>query len=150
MGEDNSNAQPYLGLVDELRVSNTTRSAGWILTEYNSQNSPATFSSLTSEQSYKSWDGGAGTNNWGDANNWNPDAVPTSSDDVGLTGANSIDINDAVVCNSVMLNNAGLTLTVKSGQSLTVTVNMTLTNGTLDRSSISDRRRNDQCGGRNS
>jgi biopolymer transport protein ExbB len=29
--------------LDEARISNTTRSAGWIATEYNNQNSPATF-----------------------------------------------------------------------------------------------------------
>lgn len=32
----------------------------------------------------KSWDGGAGTANWADANNWNPNGVPTSSDAVWL------------------------------------------------------------------
>ncbi len=35
----------------------------------------------------KTWDGGAGTNSWHDGANWNPDGVPTSRDDVVLTGA---------------------------------------------------------------
>ena len=43
----------------------------------------------------KTWDGGAATNNWGDAANWNADGVPTSTDDVDLTGANTININVA-------------------------------------------------------
>ncbi|MFO0828334.1 MAG: hypothetical protein U0572_09300 [Phycisphaerales bacterium] len=30
----------------------------------------------------RTWDGGAGTLNWNDANNWSPDGVPTLSDDV--------------------------------------------------------------------
>jgi hypothetical protein len=38
------------GTVDEFRVSNTGRSAGWILTEYNNQNSPSTFYSVSSEE----------------------------------------------------------------------------------------------------
>ena len=78
------------------------------------------------------WDGGAGTNNWGDANNWNPDVVPTSSNDVSLTGANTIDVNVAGVCNNLTLNNASLVLTVKSAYSLTVSGNLTLTTGTLN------------------
>lgn len=47
------NAQSYYkGLVDEVRVSSTRRSATWITTEYNNQNSPSTFfSSFGAEQS---------------------------------------------------------------------------------------------------
>jgi hypothetical protein len=37
------------GKVDEMRVSNNTLSAGWALTEYNNQNSPATFYSASAE-----------------------------------------------------------------------------------------------------
>ena len=66
------------------------------------------------------WDGGAGTNNWGDANNWSDNQVPTSCENVSLTGANTIDINVAATCRNITLNNASLTLTVKSSQSLTL------------------------------
>ncbi len=121
----------FPGSIDEARVSFTERSAGWILTEYNNQNSPSTFYSVGSEASMKTWDGGAGTTNWGDANNWNPDGVPTSSNDISLTGANTIEINVAAVCNSITLNNANLVLTVKSTRSLTASGNLTLTAGTL-------------------
>src|SRR5712692_7888135 len=42
----------FKGIMDEVRVSNAVRSAGWILTEYNNQNSPATFfSSVGGEES---------------------------------------------------------------------------------------------------
>jgi len=33
----------YHGLIDELQISNTVRSAGWIGTEYNNQSSPPSF-----------------------------------------------------------------------------------------------------------
>ncbi|MCU1244043.1 MAG: LamG domain protein jellyroll fold domain protein, partial [Candidatus Acidoferrum typicum] len=33
----------FNGLLDEMEISNTARSAGWIATEYNNQNSPSTF-----------------------------------------------------------------------------------------------------------
>ena len=37
-------------ILDEVRVSNTVRSAGWILTEYRNQNAPASFYSVGLEQ----------------------------------------------------------------------------------------------------
>jgi CSLREA domain-containing protein len=80
----------------------------------------------------KTWDGGAGTSNWGDAANWNTDGVPTSIDDVNLTGANTININVAAVAHNLTLNNAGLTLTINSGSSLAVAGGVTLTAGTFD------------------
>lgn len=38
------------GYIDEVRVSNSARTAGWITTEYNNQNSPSTFYTLGSEE----------------------------------------------------------------------------------------------------
>jgi VCBS repeat-containing protein len=80
----------------------------------------------------KTWDGGAVTSNWGDTANWNPDGVPTGSDNVSLTGANTINIDVAAATNDLTLNNASLVLTVNSGKSLTVTGNCTLSGGTLN------------------
>ena len=40
----------FNGLLDEVRISKTTRSPTWIQTEYNNQNSPGTFSSLDPEE----------------------------------------------------------------------------------------------------
>ena len=34
---------PFNGTIDEVRISNVARSAGWIATEYNNQNAPGTF-----------------------------------------------------------------------------------------------------------
>ncbi len=46
-----TNAARYLdGRVDEERVSNTARSAGWIATEYNNQSSPSSFFSVGGQQ----------------------------------------------------------------------------------------------------
>ena len=84
------------------------------------------------EPTEKTWDGGASTNNWGDAANWNPDGVPGSSDDVTLTGANTINIDVAAQCKTITLNNAGLTLTLLSGNSLTASENFNMSNGTFN------------------
>ncbi|WP_167975071.1 DUF2341 domain-containing protein [Lentzea indica] len=51
-GWTNSAAGYFPGSVDEVRVSTTARSAGWITTEYNSQSSPSTFSSTAGEVVY--------------------------------------------------------------------------------------------------
>ena len=42
---------PFKGSTAEFRISNTIRSADWIATEYNNQNSPSTFFALSSEGS---------------------------------------------------------------------------------------------------
>jgi hypothetical protein len=39
-------SQNLAGMLDEVRVSNTVRSASWIATEYNNQSSPSTFYSI--------------------------------------------------------------------------------------------------------
>ncbi len=44
----NVNLSTFNGSLDEVRLSNTARSADWIATEYNNQNSPATFYSYGS------------------------------------------------------------------------------------------------------
>ena len=41
--------QGLYGNFDEFRISNTTRSANWITTSYNNQNSPSTFYTVSSE-----------------------------------------------------------------------------------------------------
>ncbi|MGH8753275.1 MAG: DUF6701 domain-containing protein, partial [Burkholderiales bacterium] len=43
IGARSDGTQPFAGTLDEARVSNVARSAGWILTEYNNQNSPSSF-----------------------------------------------------------------------------------------------------------
>ena len=43
-------ARDWNGLLDEVRLSNTSRSANWIAAEYNNENSPSTFSSLGNEE----------------------------------------------------------------------------------------------------
>ena len=46
---DGNTNYDFDGTIDEVRVSNSIRSAGWVLTEYNNQNSPSTFYSVSSE-----------------------------------------------------------------------------------------------------
>jgi len=43
IGSGRSGAQYANGIIDEVRISNIVRSAGWIDAEFNNQNTPATF-----------------------------------------------------------------------------------------------------------
>ncbi|MDQ0639298.1 hypothetical protein QF042_002863 [Pedobacter sp. W3I1] len=80
----------------------------------------------------KTWDGGAGTSNWGDAANWNVDGVPTATDNVELTGAHTININVVAATKNLLLSNTGLVLTTNAGNSLTVSGDFTLNSGTFN------------------
>jgi hypothetical protein len=40
----------FNGIIDEVRVLSAALSSGWILTEYNNQNSPSSFYSVGSEE----------------------------------------------------------------------------------------------------
>ena len=50
MGEYGGGGYFYHGLIDEVRISNTLRSADWIATEYNNESSPSTFLSEGSQE----------------------------------------------------------------------------------------------------
>jgi hypothetical protein len=43
IGSQGNGSQPFDGIIDEARVSNIARSAGWILTEFNNETSPSSF-----------------------------------------------------------------------------------------------------------
>ncbi len=48
-GEPAMRNESFDGQLDEVRISNVSRSANWILTEYRNQNSPSTFYSVSAE-----------------------------------------------------------------------------------------------------
>ena len=51
IGQCGAAQRRFDGLVDEVRVSNTARSAAWIKTSYNNQNSPSSFCPVGEEES---------------------------------------------------------------------------------------------------
>jgi hypothetical protein len=50
-GHDSSGSVQDLmkGLLDEVRISKTARSAGWIATEYNNQSNPSSFYTVAAQ-----------------------------------------------------------------------------------------------------
>jgi hypothetical protein len=81
----------------------------------------------------KTWDGGAGTSNWGDGNNWNPNGVPLATDAVTISynGNLTVNVNGGYSCASLTLtytgnNNGEILLTIPATSSLIVTNNVTL------------------------
>ena len=91
------------------------------------------------------WDGDAGTTNWNDANNWNPNGVPTSSDNVYLdnstvAGAYSVVISTANdSANRVdIAGSSAITLSLNGGD-LTILDNLTINSGnTLEQINAAD------------
>ncbi len=49
IGQEGPAYDQYTGVIDEVRISKSARSADWILSEYNNVNAPATFAVLGSE-----------------------------------------------------------------------------------------------------
>lgn len=88
--------------------------------------------------SQKTWDRGAGTDNWSDANNWNPNGVPTINDDVLLNNnstpaSNAIIVNiDTAKCKSLQIGGtapnkrAALTFSSSGSSKLTVAGSVTI------------------------
>jgi hypothetical protein len=68
------------------------------------------------------WDGGAGTNNWGDANNWNPNGVPGAAQSVLIGNGFNVVLN---------VNANVASLTVGGGTSGSLTLGNNNTNRTL-------------------
>ena len=84
------------------------------------------------EYGQKVWDGGASTTNWGDANNWNPNGVPATTENIVLSGANTITISVAAVCKDLTISNSSLSLTINATYSLACSGNFLMSAGTLN------------------
>ena len=81
----------------------------------------------------KTWDGGAGTNNWNDANNWNPNGVPTSTDNVTIGNGFNVVLNTSTTIASLAVG-GGISgqLTIgnnNTNRTLTVTANVSVNSG---------------------
>lgn len=48
-GNAGGNPHEFTGIIDEIKISNIAHSADWVLTEYNNQNSPSTFYTVSTE-----------------------------------------------------------------------------------------------------
>ncbi|MBD3390377.1 MAG: DUF2341 domain-containing protein, partial [Chitinivibrionales bacterium] len=71
------------GVMDEVRISNTARSADWIKLCYQTQRQgqpTVTFGPLDSNIiEYRTWDGGGTGSKWSTASNWSGDIAPDST-----------------------------------------------------------------------
>ncbi|MEP0368129.1 MAG: T9SS type A sorting domain-containing protein [Cyclobacteriaceae bacterium] len=100
-----------------------------------------------SSNAQKYWDGGAGTTNWTDGNNWSPNGVPGNGSDVIIGSGDVVVISSTItqVPDDITIEDGG-SLTIASGGSLatdnnggnqgTLTMNdggvLNITGGTLD------------------
>jgi fibronectin-binding autotransporter adhesin len=86
---------------------------------------------IAGEISSREWDGGAGTNNWTDASNWNPDGVPGATEDTRIKIAATVQIASAVTVNGLLIDNASSNVTLNTGGSLTLNGILALNAGEL-------------------
>jgi hypothetical protein len=80
----------------------------------------------------KTWDGGASTNNWGDANNWNPNGLPAITDAVTLINNTTVNVTANASCASITFpstNSNNITLNINTGITLSVTGAVTINRG---------------------
>jgi len=80
----------------------------------------------------KVWTGAGDGTSWGNASNWSPAGVPTNIHAVKIRSAANISITTAATANSIVMNNSGLTLTIGTTGSLTITSDLTDSTGTLN------------------
>ena len=76
--------------------------------------------SYTIEAATIEWDGGAGTNNWSDADNWDSNTVPGSGDYAYIRIAANVEYSGTSTIERFRLNHASATFTIQVGASLTV------------------------------
>jgi hypothetical protein len=80
----------------------------------------------------KTWDGGAGNSNWSSANNWNPNGVPATTDNVTI-GNFSVLLDASATVASLSVGSGGTAVLTISGnnpnKTLTVTGNVTINSG---------------------
>lgn len=149
LGNDGNTSQrneEITGNVDEVHITNTALSTDWFTTEYNNQNSPSTFYTISAEP--KVWTGGTNTN-YNSASNWLNNSTPTSGDDVIINnGTNqptlqgSEQVNALFIRTGAILSLAANTLSVRSDISNcgTITGNtgmVTLNSATIQGQSLS-------------
>lgn len=68
----------------------------------------------------RTWDGGAGTSNWNDAANWNPDGVPVNGDNITINTSVTINVNLAA---SVSLSGGANNIATANGVNVTLSMN---------------------------
>jgi hypothetical protein len=114
-GHANGNTNyDFDGTIDEVRVSNSIRSAGWVLTEYNNQNTPSTFYTVNNEAKiYYSLTNG----NWNTASSWS---------NTGHGGAASSTAPGNVIADYIIIGNSNtVTLDVALTNRINVEINST-------------------------
>ncbi|MEM9325576.1 MAG: DUF2341 domain-containing protein [Bacteroidota bacterium] len=104
--EDNGGNNFFGGSIDEVRVSNTSRSANWIKTEYDNQLNPGTFLTVATEEVEFQWTGTFDTN-WATNGNWSSCELPTETTPVRIPDVS----NDPVLSGTATM----CDLTIESG-----------------------------------
>ncbi|MCK9421670.1 MAG: DUF2341 domain-containing protein [Bacteroidales bacterium] len=134
IGKDNATSYAFTGSIDEVHLSNITRSADWIKTEYNNQSSPSTFYSVAAEEILTYIWNQTGTASWATTTNWTPTrTIPATTDILQFNGGGSVtatSVPTQTIAQLLLSNNSIVNLTTASiGNTLTVNDALTTTSG---------------------
>ncbi len=103
------------GVLDEVRVAATQRSAGWIKLSYQNQKANQTLVTI-SAPGPKVWNGAGSTNNWSEAANWSGGIAPSAMDSVVFDATSTKNcVLDAHVSINALSLRSGYTGTVSLG-----------------------------------
>jgi hypothetical protein len=111
----NSGSNNWSGTLDEIRISKVIRSVGWLQTEYNNQNNPATYITLGAESGTKTW---TGTANWSTTGNWSGASLPAAGADV-IISSGTVTVNSNISVGSLIVK-SGAGVIIGSGNTLSV------------------------------
>ena len=125
----------YSGALDELRLSNSVRSADYIRTEYNNESSPSTFYSVGNQEAPTyTWNGGTSTS-WQTAANWTPTRTTSAISDIlqfsGGVGGSVTNVPTQTIGQLIFSGNTTANFTAASAPN-TLTVTDALTTTTND------------------
>ena len=107
----NGSTRHLNGNVDEVKIANSQLSADWIKTEYNNQNSPSTFLTVSSEVT--AYCTAITTGNWNDGTKWTgcsgAGGKPGTGDHVIINGGVTMTMNeDSAVLGNITINSTGV------------------------------------------
>ena len=123
--DEPTNGGYFNGAIDEVRISDNASTEGWVATNYNTQNSPATFMSSSTKKKIYYWTG-AVNNDWNNNSNWLP-SKPGATDVALIPNVvNNPILSSTQSIGSLFIDAGGI---FDGGSSQTLTVNSQFING---------------------
>ena len=130
LGDRSTGGRPFLGFIDEVRFSDSSRSSGWILTCYNNQNNPGSFYTIGQEED-TSEDHAPVISNEQPTNGATNVPITLSQLSFTITDSNDDVMNCTITTTPDIIGGPHQENNIDSGSTITIPIIETLTFGTL-------------------